>query len=193
MTLKHSMTISVALAGAWCMTTLAPARGQAVHGESIGVSVPPVAARPATNSAVAGDGGVLKADFDTLAAFEFDVADTSATNRAALDKAAKLIPEAIKKLDGKVVRIRGFMMPVKESDGKATEFLVTRNQPACCYSGPIALNEFITVKTSGKGVEENMDEVVAIEGTMHVGLITDGYSVVGLYQMDGGKTMKEGR
>jgi uncharacterized protein len=190
MTIKYALIMPALWAGALYMTTISPTRGQAIHGESIDDAAPAVAARPATNSAVTDAGGVLKAEFEMLASYEFDVADTSASNRVAMEYVTKLIPEAIKKLDGKVVRIRGFMIPVKESAGKATEFLISRNQPSCCYSGVTALNEFITVKTSGKGVDEIMDEVVAVEGTLHVGLITDEYAVVGVYQMDGAKMIE---
>lgn len=192
MTLKHSISVLAALAGVWFMTTISPSCGQAVHGESIAASTPSLPTPPATNSPAAAGGAVVKADFETLAAFVFNPPDTAVTNRADLGKVASQIPDAIKKLDEKVVRIRGFMMPVKESAGKATEFLITRSQPSCCFSGATGMNEFITVKSSGKGVAENMDDAVAIEGKLHVGLITDSGYVVGIFQMDDGKMVEAG-
>ena len=190
MKFRHAVSIPVTLAGVWFMTTISPSSGQAVHGESINASAPAVPTSTATNSAAAVSGAVVNADFETLAAFPFDVPGNAATNKADLDKVAKQIPETVKKLDGKVVRIRGFMMPVKESAGKATEFLITRNQPSCCFGGATGLPEFITVKAFDKGVAENMDDAVTIEGTLHVGLITDSGFIVGLYRMDGGKMVE---
>jgi len=190
MTLRHAVSLPATVAGVWFLATICPTRGQVVHGESIDTSAPAGSARPATKSAAVGDGAVLQAEFETLAAFQFNAPDAAVTNQAALDQVAKQIPENIKKLDGKVVRIRGFMMPVKESAGKATEFLITRSQPSCCFSGATGMNEFITVKSAGQGVVENMDDAVSIEGTLHVGVFTDGGYVVGLYEMDGGKKVE---
>jgi len=192
MTLKHAISIPASLAGVWFMTTISPTCGQAVHGESIAAAAPSLPAPLATNSAAAAGGAVLNTDFETLAAFPLDVPGNAVTNKADLDKVAKQIPKDVKKLDGKVVRIRGFMMPVKESAGKATEFLITRSQPSCCFGGATGLPEFITVKASDKGVVEDMDDAVTVEGTFRVGLVTDSGFITGLYQMDGGKLIKPG-
>lgn len=190
MTLKCALTIPALLAGVTYITTLSSTRAQPVHGESIGAAAPAVPARPAASSVAAADGAVLKADFDTLASFPFAVPDAAPTNRAALEMVMKQIPDAIRKLDGKVVRIRGFMMPVREEAGKATEFLITRGQPSCCFGGATTMTEFVTVTSAGKGVTENMDDAVAIEGTLHVALVVEGGSVVGVYKMDGGKMVE---
>jgi uncharacterized protein len=192
MTLKHALTIPAILASVLYMTAIAPTRGQAVHGESIDASAPKVAAAPATNTAAAGNGAVVNADFETLASFDFNIPDSAITNRADSDKLAKQIPDAIRKLDGKVVRIRGFMIPLKESAEKTTEFLITRSQPSCCFSGATGISEIVTVKASGKGVFVKMDDAVAIEGTLHVGPIMDSGYVVGIYQMDDGKMVEAG-
>jgi hypothetical protein len=192
MTLKHAISIPAILAGLWFMTTISPSCAQAVHGESINASTPPISTATATNSATAASADVVNTDFETLAAFPFDVPGNAVTNKADLDKVAKQIPKDVKKLDGKAVRIRGFMMPVKESAGKATEFLITRSQPSCCFGGATGLPEFITVKASGKGVVEDMDDAVTVEGTLHVGLVTDSGFITGIYQMDDGKLIKPG-
>ncbi len=193
MTPKHAIFIPATLAGLWLVSTISTVRGQAVHGESIDASAPTISAPATTNNvSAAGDGGAIKAEFETLASFSFYTPVNAITNRADLDKVAQQIPEAIRKLDGKTVRIRGFMMPTKETAGKATEFLITRSQPSCCFSGAAVLNEFVTVKAGENGVVENIDDPVAIEGTLHVGLMTDSGYIVGLYQMDGGKLISAG-
>jgi hypothetical protein len=96
-------------------------------------------------------------------------------------------------LDGKTVRIRGFMMPIKQEQGKTTEFLITRGQPSCCFSGATEINEFVTVKVPGKGFETMMDDAVTIQGTLHVGAIMDSGFVVGLYELDGDKVIAPGK
>ena len=187
MMLKRALNVLAAMAGALYITTIPPVRGQAVHGESIDGSAAAPPAPAATNATPATAGGILDADFETLASYNFNVPDNPTTNATVLAKVASQIPDGIKKLDGKLVRIRGFMMPVKELAGKTTEFMIMRGQPSCCFSGATGVTEFVTVKMSGKGVDEDMDDPVAIEGTLHVGVMTDSGYVTGLYRMDGQK------
>lgn len=187
MTLKPLLFTPAMFIGTLYLTTISPVRAQAVHGAAIdGAAATPVTS-PATSAAPAKVGSILDADFETLAAYSFNVPDGPSTNAAALAKVARQIPDAIKKLDGKAVRIRGFMMPVKELAGKTTEFMIMRGQPSCCFSGATGVNEFVTVKMTGQGVDEDMDDPVAIEGILHVGVETDGGFVTGLYRMDGQK------
>jgi hypothetical protein len=47
------------------------------------------------------------------------------------------------------------------------------------------MNELVTVKVGGKGLEPNMGQPVTIKGTLHVGAIRDAGDVTGLYRMDG--------
>ena len=126
-------------------------------------------------------------DFETLASYAFNVPDMTASNHVSVAQAEKQIPASIKQLDGQTVRIRGFMMPIKEVQGKTTEFLITRSQPSCCFSGATEITEFVTVKVPGKGFETMMDDAVSVVGKLHVGAVTDSGFIVGLYQLDGEK------
>ena len=166
-----------------------------IRGASIDATPSPAAAPPPAASAPtpSSTGGIVNADFETLASYSFNVPDMTATNHPSISQAEKQIPAAIKKLDGKTVRIRGFMMPVKELQGKTTEFLITRSQPSCCFSGATEITEFVTVKVPGKGFETMMDDPITIEGTLHVGAVTDSGFIVGLYELDGEKLIAPGK
>jgi hypothetical protein len=134
----------------------------------------------------------LIVSFEKLASFGFEPPDTQITNRtAAVDEADKYIPADIKGLDGKKVVIRGFMLPLKVEVEKATEFLIMRNQGACCFGTMPKMNELVSVITKGKGVEPIMDQPVSITGTLHVGTLRDNGYVVGLYRMDGEKMVDD--
>jgi hypothetical protein len=194
MTLIHHNSVHAALAGlllaaAWPAgaQTLAAAKPAPIQGDSIDASPPPAAAPSASNVVSQTESGVLDADFETLASYAFAMPDRSATNHPSVSQAEKQIPAAIRKLDGKTVRIRGFMMPVKELQGKTTEFMIMRGQPSCCFSGATEITEFVTVKAPGKGFDTMMDDAITIQGTLHVGAIVDSGFIVGLYQMDGEK------
>ncbi len=195
----HHKSVRAALAGfllavAWPAgaQTLAAAKPAPIHGDSIDASPPPAAVSSPSNVVSQATSGVLDADFETLASYAFAVPDMSATNHPSVSQAEKQIPAAIKKLDGKTVRIRGFMMPVKELQGKTTEFMIMRGQPSCCFSGATEINEFVTVKAPGKGFDTMMDDAITIQGTLHVGAIVDSGFIVGLYQMDGEKIITSG-
>jgi len=130
------------------------------------------------------NGKYLTVEFDKLASFDFD--PPSNTNRVStVDEADKLIPDDIKALDKKKVTVTGYMIPITTDGNKATEFLIIRNQYGCCFGSPPKLNELVTVKVPGKGVEEEMGQPVTIKGTLHVGTIRDAGDVTGLYRMDG--------
>jgi hypothetical protein len=194
------MTIRAALAGLWLLIAIGQANAQsvaankavAVRGDVIDAAPAPVAAPPASNIVIQAKGGIVNADFETLASYTFNVPDMTATNHPSVSQAEKQIPAAIKNLDGKTVRIRGFMMPVKELQGKTTEFLITRSQPSCCFSGATEITEFVTVKVPGKGFDTLMDDPITIQGTLHVGAITDSGFIVGLYLLDGEKLIAPG-
>jgi hypothetical protein len=191
MPLRHRHIIPVLLLGAVLRAGAQSAAAPAVHGTAIDAPSAP-AAPAATNHPITLIGGVVNADFATLASFTFKVPDMTESNHVSVADSEKQIPAAIKQLDGKTVRVRGFMMPVKELQGKTTEFLITRSQPSCCFSGATEITEFVTVKAPGKGFDTMMDDAVSVEGKLHVGAVTDSGYIVGLYVLDADKLIPPG-
>ncbi len=150
-------------------------------------------AAPATNAvAPAKNGaGYLDVGFDLLASYEYTAPDIQVTNPpAGPDEGDRFIPDTVKKLDGKKSSIKGFMLPLKVEAGKVTEFLIMRNQAACCYGTPPKITELINV-TVNKGVEPIMDSVVSVRGTLRVGTVRENGYIVGVYRMDGEKLVNE--
>lgn len=90
----------------------------------------------------------------------------------------------MKALDEKQVATQGFMLPLKMKDGLAVDFLLLKNQTGCCFGGIPAVNEWIQVRTTGKGVKPLMDEPITVFGTLHVGEILENGYLSGIYQMD---------
>jgi hypothetical protein len=126
-------------------------------------------------------------DFQWLASYPFDSPNEKLTNDAAVAQLEKQIPAGIKALDGKNVMIRGFMVPVKDAQGHATEFLIVRDQPNCCYSGMTTITEFVSVKVPSPGVASIMDQPITVQGKLHVGAVLESGYVMGIYRMDGEK------
>lgn len=150
------------------------------------VAAAAAAAAPAATNNSSGDTG-----FDKLSGFPFKVTDdmiigvgdAAATSRDITGQ----IPATVKSLDGREVSITGFMLPTKVDDGKATEFLLLKNQSMCCYGMMPNLNEYVAVRMSGKGVKPIMDRLITVTGTLRVGEIRQNRLLIGIYQMDGGK------
>jgi hypothetical protein len=126
--------------------------------------------------------------FDKLASYNFDVPDDApVTNLVGPDKVDEQIPTKIKAFNRKKVAIKGFMLPLKVENGAVTEFLILKDQSMCCYGNVPKITEWVSVKTTSKGMKPIMDQPVSIEGTLHVGAMRENGYLVGIYQMDGEK------
>jgi hypothetical protein len=132
--------------------------------------------------------------FDKLASYNFEVLEEApVTNQVATaDKADNQIPATVKAFDLKKVSIRGFMLPLKVENGKVTEFLIMKDQSMCCYGATPKINEWVSVKLSGRGIKPIMDQPVSMLGTLHVGAMRENGYLVGIYQMDGDKLIDTG-
>lgn len=138
-----------------------------------------------------GDVDYLSVGFDQLASYTFEVTDElleAKGDPAELTaKTNQQIPETIRKLSDQPVAVKGYMLPLKVEQGAVTEFLLMRDQSMCCFGTVPKINEWVSVKTIGKGVKPVMDEPVTIFGKLHVGEMRENGYLVGIYRMDGEK------
>jgi hypothetical protein len=173
------------------------ASGQAsagpIQGSVIGSSFDaPIVPKPAsTNAATAANGDRDSAGFDKLAGFPFKVSDDMIIGVGdAVANSREItaqIPESVRALGEKEVTITGFMLPTKVDAGKATEFLLLKNQSMCCYGLTPNLNEYVSVRMTGAGVTPVMDRLITVTGKLHVGEMRQSRLLVGIYEMDGDK------
>lgn len=119
-------------------------------------------------------------DFSQLAGFAYTPPADSAERPR--DPCAG-IPEEVRKLDGKRVSISGYMLPIKMEDGRAKQFLILRNQMACCYGVAPAPNEWIVVR-SAKGVAPTQDVVAVYIGILRVGVLREQGYFIGIYELE---------
>ncbi len=94
------------------------------------------------------------------------------------------IPAAIKAYDGRKVRIRGYMMPIKMEGNEVREFLVMPNQMSCCYGSPPRFWEFIAVRMKTAAAPNVMDQTLTFEGTLRVGDVYENGYWTQLYTME---------
>ena len=158
-------------------------------------SPPVAAATPGAPVAAKGNdkpGDYLVVGFEKLSSFNFDVPDetpvgTNKTVVAVVPKPPEQIPPAVLALDKKFVSLKGFMLPLKVENGLITELLIMRDQSMCCYGAVPKINEWVSVKMTGKGVKPIMDQAVTMYGRLHVGEVRENGYLVGIYTMDGDK------
>lgn len=94
------------------------------------------------------------------------------------------IPERIRELDGKRVRIRGYMMPTVVEGKGVKEFLVVVNTFVCCYGQTPNVHEYIVVKMNGKLAPILENVPLRFEGTLKVGDIYENGYWTGIYAME---------
>jgi len=64
---------------------------------------------------------------------------------------ADLIPGQVRQLDGKRVRLDGYMLPVRMENGLVKQFLAIRSPMVCCYGVTPGPNEWVVITMTGKG------------------------------------------
>jgi len=130
--------------------------------------------------------------FDKLASYNYDIPDETPAVRAAAAVGEApankdQIPDSVRALNGKKIALKGFMLPLKVEGGLITELLIMRDQSACCYGTTPKINEWVSVKMTGKGVKPIMDIPIVLMGKLQVGEMRENGYLVGIYAMDGEK------
>jgi hypothetical protein len=93
------------------------------------------------------------------------------------------IPDDVQKLDGAILRTRGFMIPLDQADN-ITEFALVPSLFDCCFGQPPALQHMITVTTpKGKGLAYFPEEII-VEGTLRVKEVKDEDLIISLFHVD---------
>lgn len=126
--------------------------------------------------------GVWDIGFRHLATFAFEPPLDPALQR---NGEQKRIPQELRSLDGTMVRIRGFMMPVEMNDaGRATECIVIPNTMSCCYGQTPRPNEWVLVTIAQPGAAILEDVPLYFYGRLHVGEIYEDGMFAGLYRLE---------
>jgi hypothetical protein len=136
--------------------------------------------------------GFLRAGFDVLSNFKYDTYEVydEASGGRPLTKSDDVIPTHVKAYDGKRVVVKGFIMPLRLKKGLVTEFLLYRDQAACCFGKAAQMNHYMRV-TVKDGFSPGSMVTHKVYGTLHVGEIyVQGY-LTGIYQMTAEKVVED--
>jgi hypothetical protein len=110
---------------------------------------------------------VKEVQFKTLTSYELPLEASVYAEEDQIPSIKKVIPEEVKLLDGKKVKIKGFMVPTEyNKDFTVAAFLFAPDQASCCYGKVPELNGFI-YSTSEKGVKYMKDVLIEVTGTLY--------------------------
>lgn len=85
--------------------------------------------------------------------------------------------------DGRV-RLTGYMLPLTVEAGRARQFLLMRNQNACCFGQMPAANEYVVAEAAAPGLPVRMDAPVTFEGRLRIAPVVSGGAVVQFYNLE---------
>jgi uncharacterized protein len=104
---------------------------------------------------------------------------------AALDYKTGEMPEALRKLDGVLVRIPGFMVPLEDTETRVTEFLLVPYFGACIHTPPPPPNQMAHVLMErNQTVNVNLWDPIWIIGKLSIESVESPYGMVG-FQVTG--------
>lgn len=104
---------------------------------------------------------------------------------AALNYKTGEMPEALRKLNGVVVRIPGFMVPLEDTETRVTEFLLVPYFGACIHVPPPPPNQMAHVLMQrNQIVEVNLWDPIWIVGKLRIENVESPYGMVG-FQVTG--------
>ena len=122
------------------------------------------------------------------------IASTVVTNvdwrmLAGLDYETGKMSDTLRKLDGKRVRVPGFIVPLDDADEEGAEFLLVPYYGACVHTPPPPPNQMAFVQMmSKKPVKLALFDAIWMEGTLKITNYDSPYGQVG-FQIEG-LTMK---
>ena len=143
--------------------------------------------RESLPAAAEGTGGFQTVGFDLLSGFEMVGASRWDPGAEGLTGTTP-IPEEVKALDGEMVSVIGFMLPIRvdRNTRQARELFLMKDHSLCCYGVEPQPNEFIHVQMEeGFGAPVLTDIPVRISGQLEVRTDAREVALQGVYRMRG--------
>lgn len=118
--------------------------------------------------------------FSTLSNFEYELPDP-------LDPSSKppanVIPPAVKALNGKMVALEGFMLPLDLTPAGVSVFMLNASIDMCYFGAPVRMNEWVLV-TMKAGTRAKFTHLsTTVKGRLEVGEEMRNGRVTSLYRL----------
>ena len=102
-------------------------------------------------------------------------------------------PDHIAELDGKKVKLKGYMIPTHTEEGQVMSFMVVGDLLACCFGGAPSKDQWVNVEMNpGKSSEYYAYVPMSVKGVFRIQVIEDmaGYPT-GCYIIEGESSKQE--
>lgn len=150
--------------------------------------------KPIAKGAPAGAGEFVPLGFQILSDFKYDLYETpnDVDGGRPFTRSDDVIPPHIRAYDGKFVALTGFVMPLRLRKGLVTEFLLFRDQAACCFGERAKMNHYVRVKLNGAGFPPaGTASTYTAFGQLKVGeILVQGY-LTGIYHMEATRVTRQ--
>jgi hypothetical protein len=132
----------------------------------------------------------MPVDFNKLSSYEYEVPDPfDPTPR----KLQNTIPEAIKALNGKMVAIEGFMLPLDLTPQGVSVFMLNASIDMCYFGAPVRMNEWVLVTMKGGKRAPFTHLATTVKGKLSVGEEMRNGRVGSLYRLEAEVAEVDGR
>lgn len=134
--------------------------------------------------------GYQRVDFNALSNYEYELPDPfDPTPRTLLNE----IPAAVKALNGKLVAIEGFMLPLDLSPEGVSQFMLNASIDMCYFGAPVRMNEWVLVKMKGGKRAKFTHLAINVKGRLEVGEEKRNGRITSLYRLEADSAEEEGR
>lgn len=134
--------------------------------------------------------GYVPVDFNKLSNYEYELPDPFAP---AAPKPLNIIPDAVKSLNGKMVALEGFMLPLDLTPQGVSVFMLNASLDMCYFGAPVRMNEWVLVTMKGGKRAAFTHLATTVKGRLSVGEETRNGRVTSLYRLEADATEVEGR
>jgi hypothetical protein len=122
-----------------------------------------------------------RVDFNKLSNYEYELPDPF---DPAPRSGSNEIPAAIKALNGKLVSIEGFMLPLDLNPDGVSQFMLNASIDMCYFGAPVRMNEWILVKMKGGTRAKFTHLALNVKGRLAVGEEMKNGRVASLYRLE---------
>jgi hypothetical protein len=134
--------------------------------------------------------GYQTVDFNKLSSFDYELPDPF---DPAPPPIKNEIPPAIKALNGKMVAIEGFMLPLDLNPQGVTTFMLNASIDMCYFGAPVRMNEWVLVTMKGGKRAPFTHLATTVKGRLSVGEEMRNGRVGSLYRLEADVAEVEGR
>lgn len=120
-------------------------------------------------------------NFNELSNYEYELPDPfDPTPR----KLQNTIPDAIKALNGKLVALEGFMLPLDLNPQGVSVFMLNASIDMCYFGAPVRMNEWVLVTMKGGKRAPFTHLATTVKGKLSVGEDVRNGRVASLYRLE---------